>query len=357
MRLALAGLVCAEVGNYLDFDYVHHGEDWQFGECSSRDRQSPVDFGGNAPWERSCTPATPCNPFYFDYATVDEFLYQNNGHSIAMDVGGKGIGGIVYDMALPSSAGFYNLLNVNFHTQSEHTYRGERLPMEAHFTHKLAGGSSLLVVAVPIVEGAPGLLEAFADAPMAFQRNMRRKSPDLNKFLQGGTYFAYDGSMTVPPCAEMVTWLVRREPLTASKTVIESITKGIMAGTSGFGNFRAALPLGDREVRVMSAQQGKPPIPLPASEPMKEPREVFEGDVSADKATIAMKKANEAVHFLDAKLVRASRAHLNVIGELGPEAPQAPVAAEAAKVAQSTLRSIAEEIGRQVKEHYLNPPA
>ena len=26
---------------------------------------------------------------------VDEFLYQNNGHSIAMDVGGKGIGGIV----------------------------------------------------------------------------------------------------------------------------------------------------------------------------------------------------------------------------------------------------------------------
>merc|ERR1719327_455676 len=83
---------------------------------------------------------------------------------------------------------------------------------------------------------------------------------------------------------------------------------------------------------------------------------VIEGFTSADKASIDMKKANEAVHFLDAKLVRASRAHLNVIGELGPEAPQAPVAAEAAKVAQSTLRSIAEEVGRQVKKHLLNPP-
>jgi len=354
MRLALVGLAFA--GNYLDFDYVHHGENWQFGECSSRDRQSPVDFGGSAPWERKCTLATPCNPFYFDYETVDEFLYQNNGHSIAMDVGGKGIGGIVYDMALPSSAGYYNLLNVNFHTQSEHTFGGKRLPLEVHFTHKLAGGSSLLIVAVPIVEGAPGLLSAFADAPTPFNRDMRRNSPDLNKFLQGGTYFGYDGSMTVPPCAEIVTWLVRREPLTASKAVIDSITKGIGIGTSGFGNFRAALPLGDREVRVLTAQRGKPPVPLPAAEPLTEPTEVFEGFTSADKAAIDMKKANEAVHFLDAKLVRASRAHLNVIGELGPEAPQAPVAAEAAKVAQSTLRSIAEEVGRQVKKHLLNPP-
>jgi carbonic anhydrase len=344
------GLALEDPGGYLNFDYVHHGEDWQFGSCSSRARQSPVNFGGDAPWT-----ARPSGTFYFDYAEVGEFLYQNNGHGIAMDVGGKGIGGIVYDFALPSSAGQFNLLNVNFHTQSEHTFGGERLPLEIHLVHKLAGGSALLAVAVPVKEGPPGLLEAFADAPMAFQRNMRRNATDLNKFLEGGTYFVYDGSMTVPPCEEIVTWMVRRDPLTASPAVIESIKKGIMSGTSGFGNFRAALPLMDREVRVYAGARGKKVIPLPASEPLGPAHEIFEGQTAAEQAAVATKEANEAVRFLDAKLIRASRAGLNVMGELPAEPPQAPEAAKAAKTAESAVRSIAEEIGRQVEKHMLNP--
>merc|ERR1719399_1489290 len=227
-------------------------------------------------------------------------------------------------MDLPSGAGYYNILSVNFHAQSEHTFRGKRYPLELHLVHKLAGGSALLVVAVMVEEGPPGLLQAFADAPMAYHRDLRRNATDFNKMLAGGTYFRYYGSMTVPPCQESVTWMVRREPLTASADVIASISKGILSGTSGFGNFRAAFDAGDREIKILKGMRGKPPVPV---------------------------KANAPVHYLDAKLVRASRAHLAVMGELGPEAPQAPVAAEAAKVAEGQLRTLAEEIGRQVKDH------
>lgn len=344
--LLTTAAAASEPGGFLNFDYVHHGEDWQYGSCSARERQSPVDFPSSAPWQD-----LPRKQFYFDYATATEFQYQNNGHGVAADVGGMGIGGIVYDLDLPSSAGFYNLLSVNFHAQSEHTFRGERLPLELHLVHKLAGGSALLVVAVPVRVGAAGLLEAFADAPHAYHRNLRRNTTDFNRMLQGGTYFRYEGSLTVPPCEEIATWMVRREPLSASEAVVASITNAILSGTSGFGNFRAALPLGDREVDVLSAVRGKPPVPAGPAEPIKEQGEVFSGQSAALRAAEATRKANEAVHYLDAKLVRASRAHLAVMGELGPEAPQAQVAAEAAKVAEGTLRSIAEEIGRQVKDH------
>lgn len=344
--LLAAAVVGSDPAGFLNFDYVHHGENWQYGACSARDRQSPIDFAGDAPWLD-----VPRKSFYFDYAAVTEFQYQNNGHGIAADVGGMGIGGIVYDMDLPASAGFYNLLNVNFHAQSEHTFKGERLPLELHLVHKLAGGSALLVVAVPVIPGPPGLLQAFNNAPFAFHRELRRTPTDFNAMLNGGTFFRYSGSLTVPPCEESVTWMVRRDPLTASPEMIENITNGIMSGTSGFGNFRAALPLADREIDVISALRGKPPIPVAAAEPFKEQGEVFAGKSAAQRASASVAEANQAMHFLDAKLIRASRAHLAVMGELGPEAPQAPVAAEAAKVAETTLRSMAEEIGRQVGEH------
>jgi len=342
----LATALAGEPGGFLNFDYVHHGEDWQYGQCSARDRQSPIDFSGGAPWAD-----VPRGEFYFDYADVTEFQYQNNGHGVAADVGGMGIGGIVFDMDLPSGAGYYNILSVNFHAQSEHTFRGKRYPLELHLVHKLAGGSGLLVVAVMVEEGPPGLLQAFADAPMAYHRDLRRNATDFNKMLAGGTYFRYYGSMTVPPCQESVTWMVRREPLTASADVIASISKGILSGTSGFGNFRAAFDAGDREIKILKGMRGKPPVPVKASAPLGEPTEIFAGASAAQRASEATAEANAAVHYLDAKLVRASRAHLAVMGELGPEAPQAPVAAEAAKVAEGQLRTLAEEIGRQVKEH------
>jgi carbonic anhydrase len=231
------------------FNYNHHGEDWMDGECASRDRQSPIDFGSFAPW--SCNPPmaeflryylgpvyfqeyypalasgavrapspgpshipnvasspaaflqmnmtaeqypilpmggfmttpppspmymyrylmlkqqlaamSPPSPppmvyegcgalgaFFFKYDMVEKpLMMQNNGHGISIDLKGHGLGSIVWD-------GFqFDVLSINFHAQSEHTFHGQELPLELHIVHREPETNHILVVAVPF-DYAPG---------------------------------------------------------------------------------------------------------------------------------------------------------------------------------------------------------
>lgn len=343
---ALAGdarLAAAEslAGDYLHFQYDFHGEDWQYGQCSSRERQSPVDFASG--WSKA-----PEKTVYFDYAPVTEFIFANNGHGVAADFAAQGMGGLVWDATLPQQQGYYTLLSVNIHAQSEHTFRGKRTALEVHLVHKLAGGGALVVVAVPIEAGGAALA-AFEDPPPKWTRRLTHNATDLNALLEGGVFFAYDGSLTVPPCAETVVWLVRREPVLATQKAVAALTDAILETTSGFGNFRATLPLRDRRVQIVAGMRGKPPANVSYAPPPRERKEVFEAARVAREAERATQGANAAVRFLDNKLRRAATGNLYPVQDTPAEAPQAPLAARAAAVAASTLRSMEDEIGRHVQ--------
>ena len=43
--------------------------------------------------------------------------------------------------------------------------------------------------------------------------------------VQGGTFLEYAGSLTAPPCSEIVTWFVRRDPLMASDDQVDFALK------------------------------------------------------------------------------------------------------------------------------------
>lgn len=90
---------------------------------------------------------------FFSYENIDgDLVFQNDGHSLAVDLAGKGYGGITYE------GGWYNILNINFHAKSEHTYDGMHLPMELHLVHKRYDGPQIIVVAIPIdCEGKPDI--------------------------------------------------------------------------------------------------------------------------------------------------------------------------------------------------------
>ncbi|MBN3277685.1 CAH8 protein, partial [Polyodon spathula] len=73
-------------------------------------------------------------------------------------------------------------------------------------------------------------------------------------------YWVYEGSLTMPPCSENVTWILYRYPLTVSQIQIEefrrlrSHIKGaeLPEGSDGLlgDNFRPTQPLSDRVIRA-----------------------------------------------------------------------------------------------------------
>ena len=72
---------------------------------------------------------------------------------------------------------------------------------------------------------------------------------DLAVIKAGGNVFAYDGSLTTPPCAETVSWRVMQafEPVCAAQlATLKQLFKPD-------GNFRAIQPLFSRKVSLCKA--------------------------------------------------------------------------------------------------------
>ena len=137
----------------------------------------------------------------------------NNGHTIQVNLSGGAVtlGGTVFRLG-----------QFHFHSPSEHTLRGKAMPMEAHFVHQAEDGS-LAVVGVFIVEGAanPALEPILNGAPAQEGSTNLSDAVDPSAFLPlDGRLFRYAGSLTTPPCTEIVTWTVYATPIEASKEQI-----------------------------------------------------------------------------------------------------------------------------------------
>lgn len=113
----------------------------------------------------------------------------------------------------------YALTGVKFHHPSEHAIAGKRFPMEIQFEHRSREGF-LAIVAV-LVEAGQG------NAALAALWNKRFPVPDERLSVPGITdlnallphsrvAYRYTGSQTVPPCNEMVEWIVFHEKIEAS---------------------------------------------------------------------------------------------------------------------------------------------
>ncbi|MFQ5507857.1 MAG: carbonic anhydrase [Leptospirillia bacterium] len=140
----------------------------------------------------------------------------NNGHTIqvnyepgsSMTVDGK----------------TYNLLQFHFHSPSEHTYKGNPYPLEAHLVHKADDGS-LAVVGVFFKEGAenPLLSKVWSAMPKKAGETMKGMGAvNIADVLPNPkAYWNYSGSLTTPPCSEGVNWFVMDKSIQASKAQIE----------------------------------------------------------------------------------------------------------------------------------------
>ena len=183
------------------------GLDPSFAVCDSGVQQSPVDLTGAIPagggdleiqWEPT------------DAQVVD------NGHTIQVD------------MAAGSSITLerrrFSLLQFHFHLPSEHTVEGESSPMEVHFVHQAEEGDLAVIgVFMDADEAHPGIQNIWDAIPGVGEAPTSLGAVDPSAFLpQGRTYFRYAGSLTTPPCSEVVSWVVMTESIAISQAQVDA---------------------------------------------------------------------------------------------------------------------------------------
>ena len=235
--VTLGGWLLSSLADEIKWGY--EGEDgpsrWgrlspEFALCDEGSAQSPIDIRDAIRVELV--------EIEFQYGEFTGGIV-NNGHTIQVDVDpGSSIiyNGITYD-----------LLQFHFHSPSEHTIDGEAAPMELHLVHKDRHSDALAVVGV-LIEEAEAANAAYAPvldampseigAPEALEGPL-----DLVALLpETRGYYTYQGSLTTPPCSEIVRWLLLDTPVALSVEQLAAYSKLYS------GNARPVQPLGQRDL-------------------------------------------------------------------------------------------------------------
>lgn len=198
-----------------------------FGSCSSGTLQSPIDVrGGSGP-----SPA----PLTLAYS-ASECEITDNGHTTelrASTAQGITVGGRRYAFR-----------QMHFHAPSEHTLNGVRHGAEFHFVHQADDGG-LAVVGILATAGAANAAWApFIDAvPAAGGHKAAAGTVALPALFPASLdHFAYDGSLTTPPCSEGVRWLLLEMPVELGTEQLAALR------AAHAGNSRPVQPLNGRDV-------------------------------------------------------------------------------------------------------------
>ncbi len=185
-----------------------------FEMCERGIMQTPIDLGNaNAQGEVSLD---------IDWNT-GPLIVLNNGHTVQAN--------FAPGSSITSGGKEFSLLQVHFHTPSEHTVDGEHYPLTAHFVHASEAGE-LAVVGVMFEEGeANAELQKLVDVAPAQERETMTVdgvSFDPAALLpEDMGIYRYMGSLTTPPCSEGVNWHVVAQPVSASADQIAAM-EGIM---------------------------------------------------------------------------------------------------------------------------------
>jgi carbonic anhydrase len=127
----------------------------------------------------------------------------------------------------------YRLSEEHFHKPSEHLLAGQRFPLEIHFVHQNDKGQ-IVVVGVFIQagkkenEGLKEILKSLKEVGSAKLGQVVMSKVTVNPawmFPGKQSYFEYMGSLTTPPCAEGIRWLVMAVPVEASLEQIGQLEK------------------------------------------------------------------------------------------------------------------------------------
>lgn len=173
--------------------------------CGAGREQSPVDLTQEIP--AMLGDVTP------RWVPIKTRIF-NNGHTVQIDCDAGST--VVVDGVE------YSLIQFHFHHPSEHTINGKYFPMEVHFVHK--GDAGLAVLGVMLIEGTanPLIDLLWQQFPNNTGERFEIAAPIMPAALlpPSSTTYRYAGSLTTPPCSEVVSWVVYHRPVMLSSTQI-----------------------------------------------------------------------------------------------------------------------------------------
>lgn len=248
----------------LGLDWSYRTIDQWAGICSQGRKQSPINL------QKDTAEYHTFNDFEFHgYRDLSEATEVNNGHSVAVTLNHPLLAPSITGAGLPYD---YILNHLHFHWESEHTIHSNRFPLELHFVHYASKYNS--TEAAMVEEGGLAVLGVLFDISEednpAFEpllNNLNEVKDILNKeinlhkgiiplhFLPKDTttFFRYEGSLTTPPCDEVVIWTVFYKTNTISKRQLAEF-QGISSHEGPLKrNYRSLQLLNDRVVTFRNA--------------------------------------------------------------------------------------------------------
>ncbi|KAI9991915.1 hypothetical protein PInf_017295 [Phytophthora infestans] len=156
----------------------------------------------------------------------------------------------------------YGLAQFHMHATSEHALDDYHYDAEIHFVHKAVDGSGKILVTGVFLNAEPKVQEnAFVKG---LWKDLETEESSFNLRDAGMTYaemlnglvakshvFNYNGSLTTPPCSEVVDWWVLNNPISISYDELHQLKKvyGELPATSDASDNRPTQPLDDREIK------------------------------------------------------------------------------------------------------------
>jgi carbonic anhydrase len=170
--------------------------------CGAGCSQSPIDI-----LTRDVEPGS--HAVALAYGPTQDAV-RNLGHTVQLDYRPGGV--VQFDGKA------YELLQLHFHTPSEHRINGLTFPLEAHIVHRRTDpqtqARSYLVVGALFQLGADHsfLERVLARVPreVGAREDVHTEPLGVRELLEGdlGNFFHYAGSLTTPPFTEAVEWVV-----------------------------------------------------------------------------------------------------------------------------------------------------
>lgn len=202
----------------------------------------PLNWASLAPENEACKTGKVQSPINIEDGVVQFAASQPTLDIPAQEVEFENLGTTI-EVIVNGTTSFagtdFRLRQFHMHTPSEHHINGEYFPLEIHMVHEaVADPNSIAVIALPfqLSTGASDPLIAGLQPHLAAiaQPGTKTKIESLD-FSSVQTHvqttsklFQYTGSLTTPPCAEGLTFLVAQTPLAidvATYNEIKSIVK------------------------------------------------------------------------------------------------------------------------------------
>lgn len=205
------------------------------GACGTGSRQTPINI------EVSKSTLCPAN-FEF-YQDTKDILTLVQAEGIDLTISYKNLSTVTFinDQGAKST---YDSLQFHWHAPSEHTINGKQFDLELHVVHvnnadntKLAVTGFLFTVETNLrndVLDSYNYFDTYSQREFLFPKILKDKlmikSQESWEMERSKLVYNYEGSLTTPPCSEIVTWFVYAEPIKITKRNYDRLKAAINDG-------------------------------------------------------------------------------------------------------------------------------